>query len=52
MPGHYPVKRFADRHQAAAHLVTLIDQGNRPTGPAPVPRTPASLTRYRAPRPA
>ncbi|MGW7513863.1 hypothetical protein ACWGJ0_39905 [Streptomyces massasporeus] len=42
MPGH-PVQRAADRHQAAAHLVTLIDQSSRPTIPAPTPRTPASL---------
>ncbi|CAL9669725.1 hypothetical protein [Streptomyces sp. enrichment culture] len=41
MPGH-PVQRAADRHQAAAHLVTLIDQGNRPTAPAPAPHTPAN----------
>ncbi|MEG8281287.1 hypothetical protein [Streptomyces sp. AHA2] len=43
MPGHYLVKRYTDRHQAAAHLVTLIDQGIRPTGEAPTPRTPGDL---------
>ncbi|MEU1853765.1 hypothetical protein ABZ499_31995 [Streptomyces sp. NPDC019990] len=42
MPGH-PVQRAADRYQAAAHLVALIDQGSRPTVPAAAPPTPASL---------
>ncbi|MFD5914833.1 hypothetical protein [Streptomyces tuirus] len=42
MPGHRE-QRATDRHQAAAHLVTLIDQGNRPTVPAPAPRTPTSM---------
>ncbi|MEU5666564.1 hypothetical protein [Streptomyces longwoodensis] len=36
MPG-YPAQRADDRHQAAARLVTLIDQNYRPTGPAPAP---------------
>ncbi|TDT23047.1 hypothetical protein EV562_1202 [Streptomyces sp. BK208] len=38
MPGH-PVQRAADRHQAAAHLVTLIDQGKRPPSPLRPPST-------------
>ncbi|TDT29379.1 hypothetical protein EV562_113244 [Streptomyces sp. BK208] len=42
MPGH-PAQRAADRHQAAAHLVTLLEQGKRPTLPAQAPVTPASL---------
>ncbi|MFE6656397.1 hypothetical protein ACFVLG_30500 [Streptomyces rochei] len=45
MPGH-PVQRAADRHQAAAHLVTLIDQGKRPTIPAQAPvHSPADRLR-------
>ncbi|MFC8335284.1 hypothetical protein [Streptomyces olivaceus] len=42
MPGH-PVQRADDRDQAAAHLVALVDQGKRPTIPAPAPSTPASM---------
>ncbi|MEV4044234.1 hypothetical protein [Streptomyces sp. NPDC049744] len=41
MPGH-PVERAADRDQAAALLVARVDQGDRPTIPAPAPVTPAT----------
>ncbi|MFJ8547141.1 hypothetical protein ACIRFH_35275 [Streptomyces sp. NPDC093586] len=45
MPGQL-MKRFADRHQAAAHLMTLIDQGHRPTAPASEPvHSPAGRMR-------
>ncbi|MEU9646497.1 hypothetical protein [Streptomyces sp. NPDC048188] len=42
MPGH-PVQRAADRQEAAAHLVTLLDQGKRPTLPVQEPVNAAGL---------
>lgn len=45
MPGH-PTQRTTDRHQAAACLVTLIDQGKCPTVPAQPPvHSPADRLR-------
>ncbi|MFC8008465.1 hypothetical protein ACFUCH_35465 [Streptomyces olivaceus] len=45
IPGH-PMQRCADRDQAAAHLVALVDQGARPTVPAPAPaHSPAARMR-------
>ncbi|MEV0324603.1 hypothetical protein ACIBKX_40425 [Streptomyces sp. NPDC050658] len=35
MPGRRIERRFTDRHQAADHLAELVDQGHRPTIPAP-----------------
>ncbi|MFC9282761.1 hypothetical protein [Streptomyces collinus] len=35
LPGHRIPERFGTRYAAAEHLVTLVDQGIRPTVPAP-----------------